>query len=124
MDLNFKKGKKSYDKSVILTKNHRKYEVIRLGLFIKKIIEYEPELAINIAFLHDLNYESITPLPKNDRRPIRRNACLGLFRAEYYDRDDFYCVCISCDPYGSYMLKPYRIENSLKEKLKLENRFL
>ena len=83
-------------------------------------MRYEPELVILIAFLHDLNYQSILPLPSDERRPIRRNACLGLFKSELYDDDDFNCMCVSCDPYGEYMLKPYRIEDKLIKKLEKE----
>ncbi len=118
------KVSKKYKQVVKLTKNHRKYHVIMLGLFINKIMQYEPELVVLIAYLHDLNYTSLLPMPPDERRPIRRNACLGLFKPELYDRDDFYCVCVSCDPYGEYMLKPYRIENKLREKINKEDMFL
>lgn len=112
--------KSKYNQVVELKKYHRNYEVIRLALFINKIMNYEPELVIMIAFIHDLNYQSVVPIPKNldVRRPVRRNACLGLFKPDFYDKDDFYCACISCDPYGEYMMKPYRIENKLFDKLK------
>ena len=98
-------------------KQFRKYQLTRLALFINKIFNYEPELVRLIGFIHDKNYESIVPLPLNDRRPLRRNACIGLMDEFTFGRD-YYCVCNSCDPYGCYMLKPYRIGDKLSIKLK------
>ena len=118
------KMSKKNNQVVKLNKTHRKYHVIKLALFINKIMQYEPELVILIAYFHDLNYASLLPMPSDERRPIRRNACLGLFKPELYDRDDFYCVCVSCDPYGEYMLKPYRIENKLREKIRPKDNIL
>ena len=118
------KMSKKNNQVVKLNKTHRKYHVIKLALFINKIMQYEPELVILIAYMHDLNYASLLPMPSDERRPIRRNACLGLFKPELYDRDDFDCVCVSCDPYGEYMLKPYRIGGKIIEKIRPKNNLL
>lgn len=112
--------KKNTKKKYQYHKQFRKYQLIRLTLFLNKIFNYEPELIRIIGFIHDNNYESIVPIPNNnilnERRPIRRNACIG-FIEPIIETQDFYCICSSCDPYGYYMLQPYRIGDKLQDKL-------
>lgn len=98
------------------SKPYNNYQLIKLSLFIKKIYNYEPGLVILIGYIHDINYQSIITIPKDIRRPLRRNACIGLIN-EYKFDNGFYCICNSCDPFGTYLLRPYRISKQLLKKI-------
>lgn len=109
----------------ILKKKHRKYHLIRVTLFIKKIWDYEPNLVILICQIHNYNYSTIVELSSIKlRRPIRMNACISDFDYEENNSDSeassYDCHCQSCDIYGSYLLKPYRI--SKKNIYKIMNK--
>ena len=116
-----------------ITKKHKKYYLIRLSLFMKKIWNYEPNIVIIISQIHNDNHSSIIDLFSIDiRRPIRMNACVGNYEnihlnSDYNSGDEEYslygCSCESCDIYGFGLLKPYRIKNSkFYERMNITNK--
>lgn len=122
---------KKFKLKPILKKIHKKYYLIKLTLFIKKIWNHEPNLVIIISQIHNYNYSTVVNLSSlKFRRPIRMNACLGYFDfkdninnsdSESDDERLYGCHCQSCDIYGSYLLKPYRIPKKKFYKMMQKN---
>jgi hypothetical protein len=112
---NYVKTDSNKEELVPIDKEQYTNNSVLLTLFLEKIWKYELGIILLIASIHDHNYSYLinNKFNFNPKKPLKTKCCMGHMYANI--KSNTLCICSVCDPYGYYLLKDYRVLDSIKK---------